>query len=263
MLSRMRQTPTSAWTSTTSIQVPPKACPSLPHTQIGCVRAGALGSGKKMERMWSKVHRKHCWRKGGLMEKGTEINLPEEMWKRNGNWSGEKWKNLKTKTTQWPEKQQRKHRRKTMVWNDRLCFRVQFTDMAKEKMLWHRSVNYWHSQAVFCPPEQGRGKPEPSALKLPSWQDDFHWAPQTTDKILARAFSGERNLTAKSSFSHNQARRCELKQWGNKLLPSEKKQNKTKPKPTPKNHHHQKLKKPQKTTQPTPPPQTQNNPQKP
>lgn len=158
MLSRMSQTPTSAWTSTTSIQVPTKSCPSFPHTQIGCVSAGARGSGKKMERMWSKVHRKHCWRKGGLMETGTEINLPEGMWKRNGNWTREKWKNLKTKTTQWPEKQQRKHRRKTMVWKHWLCFRVQFTDKGKGENAVAQECELLALTGSFLSSRAGQGK---------------------------------------------------------------------------------------------------------
>lgn len=45
-------------------------------------------------------------------------------------------------------------------------------------------------------------------------------------RILAPTASGERSLTAESSFSPNQGRRCEGKQWGNKLLPSKKKKKK-------------------------------------
>lgn len=69
------------------------------------------------------------------METGTERSTRLTKCGRGmGTEPVEKLKNLKTKTTEWPGKQQRKHRRKTMVWNHRLCFRVQLTDNVKGKI---------------------------------------------------------------------------------------------------------------------------------
>lgn len=171
MLSRIRQTPTSAWTSTTSVQMPTKACPSFTHTQIGCGSAVARISA----RMWSKVHRNHCWRK--------QAPRDQLAWGKYGTGMGtepvEKWKNLKTKTSQWPGKQQRKHRRKTMVWNHRLCFRMQFIDNVKGEDAVSQECELLALTGSFLSPRAGENLSH-SALKLPIWQDDFPWVSQTT-----------------------------------------------------------------------------------
>lgn len=113
------------------------------HTQIPHVCAGAMVIGKKI---YSDVnHGSHepwmtvagegeglCKTHSNRLTDVREHNcMFGSIWRGMGSEPEWKWKALKRKTSQRPGKQQRRYTGKTLVWNLRLYFRVQFTDNIK------------------------------------------------------------------------------------------------------------------------------------